>query len=681
MTPKEYKQMMDYLTRSGVRKQVKFASDIARPDPKPEIKEIEAINAFMKRNPRADGGRIPFGDGSITKVQQLSKAVKEDSKLVDLFNKGELYHIRTTVGAEGGPKDRRVYRGTKQELKEVMKQAKSTGKSVVLTEKMKSNIKEFEDRTGKKYVDLDRNKQMKIRKGKQASVGTLPTKEEMKNRISIKQKGNAGVIEDVIFPNPKMKEKFLNELELKYTYVPGKSMPEKFKAVNFAKRYPISERQFERMVGFYVKKKGLKYPKGGESAQVIAKRRELQKKVTGIKTEGTIVSKIKKPILKEKNLSNKIDLAHRVSMEHMARLGLEYDTRLLGLDSRLINQAIVKPAEFRLSKLYDQQFDVMKKIEKSGLNKELKDKLVGINNEVKKNVKKTSGRLFGITVDPKTLEPSFEGIDKRFSLTSENINLKELDKLPRKERIKILSPFVSKKVNAEIRRGFRPADFKEILQDKGSREQVLRYVKKFAPDILGQVKKAVANPASKESFALYSNPFFNPELMSKVGKDALKLATPGAALALNLAMPPDLTKSLDRSLLATEVAAAPALVKATQMSTSNPVLQRILNLGFNPTMAARAARIASPIGLASLGLEGLYQAGKFTKKRIGELKAMSPEQRQELRSRGARQAFDPFSAAGGGLAKQAGDRSGAMLESMNPDKDGLQGLMKRGIKR
>ena len=639
-------------------------------------KDRAQMMAYLTRPAMARGGRIPFGEGSITKVQQLSKAVKQDPKLVDLFNKGELYHIRTTVGAEGGPKDRRVYRGTKQELKEVMKQRKSTGKPVKLTTRMKENIKEFEKKTGEKYENLNADKKKRVRDGSK-TVGTLPSKEEMKNRISLKQKGNAGVVEDVIFPNPKMKEKFLNELELKYTYVPGKSMPEKFKAVNFAKRYPISERQFERMVGFYVKKKGLKYPKGGEAAQVLAKRKELQKKVTGVKTEQAIVMKMKKPILKEKNLSNKIDLAHRVSMEHMARLGLEYDTRLLGLDSRLINQAIVKPAEFRLSKLYDQQFDTMKKIEKSGLTKELKDKLVGINDQVKKNVKKTSGRLFGITVDPKTLEPSFEGIDKRFSLTSENINLKELDKLPRKERIKILSPYVSKKVNAEIRRGFRPADFKEILQDKGSREQVLRYVKKFAPDILGQVKKAVANPASKESFALYSNPFFNPELMSKVGKDALKLATPSAALALNLTMPPDLTKSLDRSLLATEVAAAPALVKATQMATSNPLLQRALNLGLTPALAARAARIASPLGIASLGAEGLYQAGKFSRDRIRELRAMTPEQRQELRRQGARQAFDPFSAAGGGLAKQAGDRSGAMLESMNPDKDGLPGLLKR----
>ncbi len=679
MTPKEYKQMMDYLTRSGVKDKVKFASDIARPDPKPEVKEIEAFNEFNKRNPQADGGRIPFGDGSITKVLQLSKAVKQDPKLLKLFNKGELYHYRTTIGAEGGPKDKKIHRGTKQELEKIMKQGKSSGKPIVLTAKMKSNIKEYEDRTGKKYEDLNRNKQMQVRKGKQAKVGTLPSKEEMKNRISIKQKGKTGgvsAIEDVIFPNPKMKEKFLNELELKYTYVPGKSMPEKFKAVNFAKRYPISERQFERMVSYFVNKKGLKYPKGGEKAQVIAKRRELQKKVTGVKTEQAIVMKMKKPILKEKNLSNKIDLAHRVSMEHMARLGLEYDTRLLGLDSRLINQAIVKPAEFRLSKLYDQQFDVMKKIEKSGLNKELKDKLVDINDQVKKNVKKTSGRLFGITVDPKTLEPSFEGIDKRFSLTSENINLKELDKLPRKERIKILSPFVSKKVNAEIRRGFRPADFKEILQDKGSREQVLRYVKKFAPDILGQVKKAIANPASKESFALYSNPFFNPELMSKVGKDALKLATPSAALALNLTMPPDLTKSLDRSLLATEVAAAPALVKATQMATSNPLLQRALNLGLTPAMAARAARIASPIGIASLGAEGLYQAGKFTKKRIEELRSMTPEQRQELRRQGEAQAFNPFMAAGGGIAKIAGVDSGPPPES-GPNSQGLPGLLKR----
>ena len=678
--PKEIKVVNEYFVRPVKNRlkeifmkkglpQLKTPDEIERPQ---RALDKEAIDAFMKRNPKAEGGRIPFGDGSITKIKKLQGEFKKDPKLVKLFNEGKLYHYRTTIGAEGGPKDKKAYRGTKEELEKIMKQKKSTGKPVVLTAKMKSNIKEYEDRTGKKYEDLNRNKQMQVRKGKQEKVGTLPTKEEMKDRISVKQKGKSGPIEDVIFPNPKMKEKFLNELELKYTYVPGKSMPEKFKAENFAKRYPISERQFERMVSFYVKKKGLKYPKGGEAAQVIAKRRELQKKVTGIKTESTIVGKIKKPILKEKNLSNKIDLAHRVSMEHMARLGLEYDTRLLGFDSRLINQAIVKPAEFRLSKLYDQQFDVMKKIEKSGLTKELKDQLVDINDQVKKNVKKTSGRLFGITVDPKTLEPSFEGINKKFSITPENLNVKELDKLPRQERIKLLSPYVSKKVNAEIKRGFRPADFKEILKDESSRKQILNYVKKFAPDILGKVKKAVANPASKESFGLYANPMFSPGILKEAFK---QLPTPAGAVALNLGLGVDPTSAIDRAGIAAEAAFAPALVK--QAAKLGSVGQRIANLGLTPAMAARVARIASPLGIAALAAEGLYQGGKFTKKRMEELRSMTPEQREELRRQGEAFAFDPFQAAGGGIAKLAGDRSGAMLTSMNPDKDGLQGLLNR----
>ena len=56
---------------------------------------------------------------------------------------------------------------------------------------------------------------------------------------------------------------------------------------------------------------------------------------------------------------------------------------------------------------------------------------------------------------------------------------------------------------------------------------------------------------------------------------------------------------------------------------------------------------------------------------------MSPEDREELRRKGEKFAFSEFAAAGGGIAKLAGDPSGAMTESMNPDSQGLQGLMKR----
>ena len=678
--PKEIKVVNQYLIRPVKNRlkeifekkslpQLQTADEIKQPPVKKDVEDTQAFNEFMKRNPRADGGRIPFGDGSITKVQQLTEAVRKSPRLVKLFNEGNLYHIRTTIG--GSKSNRKNYRGSKEELKNILKKRQSTGKPVKLTAKMKSNIKEYEDRTGKKYKDLDRYKQMKVRKGKQETVGTLPTKEEMKNRISIKQKGNAGVIEDVIFPNPKMKEKFLNELRLKYTYVPGKTMPEKYQAKNFAKRYPISERQFERMVSFYVNKEGLKYPKGGAGAEVIAQRKKLLKKISGPKAEDTII-KTKTPLLAEKNLSGKIDFAHRVSKAHMNRLGLVFDTQLTGIDSRLINQAIIKPAENALEPIYKKQFNVMKKIENSGLNEKLEKELLDINNQVKEQVKKTSGRIFGITIDPKTLEPSFEGLNKKFFLSSKNINLKELDKLPKQERIKILSPIVSKAVDAEIKRGFRPADFKEILQDKKSRETVLNYTKRFAPDILGKVKKAISNPASKESFALYANPLFSPGVLGEAFKT---IPTPAGAVALTAGLGVDPTSAVDRAGIAAEAAFAPQLVK--QSAKFGPVAQRFFNLGLTPAMAARVARIASPLGIASLGAEGAYQLGKFTKKRINELRSMTPEQRQELQREGEAFAFNEFAAAGGGLAKQAGDRSGAMLKSMNEDKDGLPSLLKR----
>ena len=678
--PKEIKVVNQYLIRPVKNRlkeifekkslpQLQTADEIKQPPVKKDVEDTQAFNEFMKRNPRADGGRIPFGDGSITKVQQLTEAVRKSPRLVKLFNEGNLYHIRTTIG--GSKSNRKNYRGSKEELKNILKKRQSTGKPVKLTAKMKSNIKEYEDRTGKKYKDLDRYKQMKVRKGKQETVGTLPTKEEMKNRISIKQKGNAGVIEDVIFPNPKMKEKFLNELRLKYTYVPGKTMPEKYQAKNFAKRYPISERQFERMVSFYVNKEGLKYPKGGAGAEVIAQRKKLLKKISGPKAEDTII-KTKTPLLAEKNLSGKIDFAHRVSKAHMNRLGLVFDTQLTGIDSRLINQAIIKPAENALEPVYKKQFNVMKKIENSGLNEKLEKELLDINNQVKEQVKKTSGRIFGITIDPKTLEPSFEGLNKKFFLSSKNINLKELDKLPKQERIKILSPIVSKAVDAEIKRGFRPADFKEILQDKKSRETVLNYTKRFAPDILGKVKKAISNPASKESFALYANPLFSPGVLGEAFKT---IPTPAGAVALTAGLGVDPTSAVDRASIAAEAAFAPQLVK--QSAKFGPVAQRFFNLGLTPAMAARVARVASPLGFASLGAEGAYQLGKFTKKRINELRSMTPEQRQELQREGEAFAFNEFAAAGGGLAKQAGDRSGAMLKSMNEDKDGLPSLLKR----
>ena len=55
-------------------------------------------------------------------------------------------------------------------------------------------------------------------------------------------------------------------------------------------------------------------------------------------------------------MAKKVDTAHRVSKAHMARLGLQFDTDLMGMDSRIINQVILRASEIKLDNLYKKQF-------------------------------------------------------------------------------------------------------------------------------------------------------------------------------------------------------------------------------------------------------------------------------------------------------------------------------------
>ena len=98
--------------------------------------------------------------------------------------------------------------------------------------------------------------------------------------------------------------------------------------------------------------------------------------------------------------------------------------------------------------------------------------------------------------------------------------------------------------------------------------------------------------------------------------------------------------------------------------TSNPTAQKILGLG-------RFGRALTPIGagITAAGLAKDY--AEFVQRELAR-KAADPEA-----YRAEQQEQMGISAAGGGIAKLAGDRSGAMLESMNPDKDGLQGISNR----
>lgn len=117
MRPDKQKQMMSYLTRPAKELietgQVKFASDMVNPDPRKDVIEIDAINSFIKRNPRAEGGRIGFKDGPAVKFDDTRDKIPTGEFIGEGRDKSQIFKIKnnktgsvkyTTSGAGGGKK-------------------------------------------------------------------------------------------------------------------------------------------------------------------------------------------------------------------------------------------------------------------------------------------------------------------------------------------------------------------------------------------------------------------------------------------------------------------------------------------------------------------------------------------------------------------------------------------------
>jgi len=169
---------------------------------------------------------------------------------------------------------------------------------------------------------------------------------------------------------------------------------------------------------------------------------------------------------------------------------------------------------------------------------------------------------------------------------------------------------------------------------------------------------------TQRAMQLSANPMADPALLKQGLKDALQFAltTPAGVVlstkALDGTFDPRTTEG--RLTAGAEAAFAPGLVKGTEALTKNKILQRILNLGLSPKMAMRAARVASPLGIATLAGEGIYQGGKYMLERKKLLESLTDEQREELlrkekqeavgqMRRGDPEAFEGIMAANGGL--------------------------------
>ena len=116
----------------------------------------------------------------------------------------------------------------------------------------------------------------------------------------------------------------------------------------------------------------------------------------------------------------------------------------------------------------------------------------------------------------------------------------------------------------------------------------------------------------------------------------------------------DLSRTGDRFTFEAEAALANPLVKGSLSVTDKiktPLLRKVAEraslAGLSPAIALRLARVATPLGIASLGGEALYGYGKWAKGEIERVKNMTPEERAQYNAEQQEQMG--VAAANGGL--------------------------------
>ena len=354
-------------------------------------------------------------------------------------------------------------------------------------------------------TDITNDQRQRINRG-EITMDTKPVKFQKGKDISVKMKRGANIADDVIFPNEQMKKDFIKAIKARVKQ-PQKAVVD-FSNKELAQLFPISEKQAGRAAQYFIKDLGLEYAKvkTKTASEIIKNTKNLIKQTSSYLQENRIRT-AKTDILQDLDLQKKMDTAHRVSKTHMAKLGLQFNTDIMGIDSRLINQIIVKPSEVQLDRLYRKQYDIFEKLKKNPDSIELKNILKDINKEVTSIVKSTSGRLVGVTIDPDTLEASFQGIKKKYSFSNvlgDSMTMKELENLPKEDQVKFLTKQLPKAIDLEVKRGFVPNDFKNILSNPNSQKAILNYAKQKAPELIDPLKKAFLNPTSKISLKLFS---------------------------------------------------------------------------------------------------------------------------------------------------------------------------------
>ena len=790
MTPKEYRQMMDYLTRSGIKDQVKFASDVAKPVDKFEVQQIKLFNRFNRDYPnkKADGGRIGFKRGKqatvLTPQMVIDIAEKNpDFTATDVLNKLQKDKTKNYVTRFGTPINRQVINRTLSETFDLKAAEKAkipkgyiSAQEFFNTEGMpikKADYMTVKNRNPSLLTDTIGKNAVFVKRG-EGGQGSFyykkPTKEDIKlyQRIASRKgqlkpntinlmlefdktfgdlyaKGELPLLKD---PTGKNKNTIHNLISKDITPSTAGNVTARLsqwyngadfinpELKNLNRNKSLAKKiQKASSTGLY----GDFYKDQAYKVALDTIDEKIGRQVGSFKSFKDNISKALKeaglPVY-SKNSPFGFNLNEIAGVTGAARTKTAAFSDFVDIAEGKFNQG-------QLSKFQAEFAELREKLDKLDLPNNLQNRgeaqslINDFQDTIKYYEEATGSKLPNVglgTADKYYPKEQLADIAKeRFvGETGKKKNRKipgtDLLSSSKNSGYTVIVPKNYRTVGQIMETGQRDVLKKNVQKtlegmkkffNEYDEKKMLRKLKDATPDTLRKMMRVIPKVVSVEDDFLNAYGFpltasFDPNIgiksieedtfarrnpittgagLSAAGTAAVLKATgtpirtalgkafrgagtrlgvlPFAAMQVksNIDKGENIADAVVDPLVGLELSLPGILKENLSKITTNPTAQRILNLG-------RFARLTTPVGLgitaAGLGVD----AAKFTRDRIRELQAMSPEQRQELRSEGARQAFDPFMAAGGGIAKMAGVSSGPPPES-GPNSQGLPGLLKR----
>ena len=159
--PGQFESILDKLQRKLGKQTIRKASSVARPKPRPDVIQMQAINDFVRRNPRANGGKVEtkLGKGIIQKNFKDKNAIKLQNWIKanpDFeYNKFNALEIAEEAGIKKGDISVTLAnRVLTSEGKDTLRVAQSKEKTKIYNSKEFKNFLKSKNTTFEKFLKL-----------------------------------------------------------------------------------------------------------------------------------------------------------------------------------------------------------------------------------------------------------------------------------------------------------------------------------------------------------------------------------------------------------------------------------------------------------------------------------------------------------------------------------------------